>query len=255
VYCQNFPFSQSDEGNDLTPQELGQIFLLLQEQGCLNINLVSPTHLLAPILAALQIAVRGGLHVPIVYNTNGFETVESLSLLDGLIDIYLPDMRYGADDTANRYSGANNYVQVNRTAVAEMWRQVGRLQVEDDAAVRGLIIRHLVLPEHLEETRAVLNWIASYFPPTVTVSLMMQYDPVHKAYQYPTINRSLTYEERQAAIRLLDEAGIDRGWTQELSHENDRSFLGSRFTKRSVLQSNCGGETGGPIAPIPMSEG
>jgi putative pyruvate formate lyase activating enzyme len=161
VYCQNWEISQKGLGREVSPDEIASMMVQLQQQDCHNINLVSPSHVLAPILAAIEIAVQNGLRLPLVYNTGGYDSLEALELLDGIIDIYMPDMKYGDSDAARRYSKIQDYVEVNQKAVKRMHQQVGDLVVDKDGiALRGLLIRHLVLPGDLSGTSRVLAFIA-----------------------------------------------------------------------------------------------
>lgn len=219
-FCQNFPISQLGNGTDITTSGLAQRMLGLQRQGVHNINFVTPTHYLPQILAALYLAVPQGFTLPIVWNSSGYEKVDALELIDGVVDIYLPDMKYAADEPAGAISGAPGYAEINRRAVSEMLRQVGHLQVDDDdIAVRGLIIRHLVLPHDQAGSRETLRWIAEHLGTETHVALMSQYFPAHLAGHTPGIDRTLTAEEYDAAVEALQEAGLDNGWVQELDEE------------------------------------
>lgn len=219
-FCQNFPISQLGNGTDITTAALAQKMLGLQRQGVHNINFVTPTHYLPQILAALHLAVPQGFTLPIVWNSSGYEKVDVLRLLDGVVDVYLPDMKYAADEPAGAISCATGYAEINRRAVAEMLRQVGHLQVdEDDIAVRGLIIRHLVLPNDNAGSRETLRWIAEHLGTETHVALMSQFFPAHLAGNTPGIDRTLTAEEYDAAVDALEEAGLDNGWVQELDEE------------------------------------
>ena len=183
VFCQNWEISQRGDGRMVTAEQLAGIMLELQGNGCHNINLVSPSHVVPQILAALVLAVERGLRLPLVYNTGGYDSLETLQLLDGIIDIYLPDMKFADSDTAETYLGVTDYAEVNRQAVSEMLRQVGRLQTTSGIAVRGLIIRHLVLPDNLAGTRQILEFIAHHLGTDTYLKLMDQYRPCHLASQ------------------------------------------------------------------------
>jgi putative pyruvate formate lyase activating enzyme len=216
VFCQNYPISQLANGNEVSIEWLAVRMLDLQNRGAHNINFVTPTHYVPQIVEALAVAVSRGLSIPIVYNSSGYEDLETLRLLDGVVDVYLPDMKYGDDEQAARCSSAPGYVSVNRAAVAEMYRQVGDLFLDGEGiAVRGLIVRHLVLPGNIAGTRMVLEFVAS-LSPTVTIALMSQYFPAHEAPGIPGLDRKLTREEYESVTELLDEYGLENGWTQPL---------------------------------------
>jgi putative pyruvate formate lyase activating enzyme len=199
------------------------MMLELQRKGAHNINFVTPTHFMPQILAALTYAIRGGFRLPLVYNTSGYERASILRLLDGVIDIWLPDAKYANDANARRLSGFPTYVQVNRQALSEIYRQVGDDLVVDsnDIAVRGLIIRHMVLPGNLAGTPGVLRWIADQLSPRVHVSLMDQYFPAHRALDDPLLGRKITQAEYEAALDAFDSSGLERGWCQTTIEEAD----------------------------------
>jgi len=216
VYCQNYPISQLGNGAERTPGELACQMLWLQEQGCHNLNLVTPTHFVPQFLKALGIARERGFRLPIVYNTSGYDSVETLKLLDGIVDIYLPDMRYGDNRAAMRYSVAPHYVEVNQAAVREMYRQVGTLVVDDDGiAKRGLIIRHLVLPGGISGTGQVMQFLAGEISKDVYISLMSQYFPAYKCAEHPEINRRIGEKEYDEAYNIKMKYGLKNGWVQE----------------------------------------
>jgi putative pyruvate formate lyase activating enzyme len=216
VYCQNYPISQMGNGVEKTPAELACQMLWLQEQGCHNLNLVTPTHFMPQILKAWGLARERGFALPLVYNTSGYESVEALRLLDGIVDIYLPDMRYSDDRLAMLYSIAPNYVEVNRAAVREMFRQVGNLVLDEhDIAKRGLIIRHLVLPEGLSGTGGVMRFLAEEISKDVHISLMSQYFPAYKANGFKELSRRTTTDEYEEACRIMENCGLENGWVQE----------------------------------------
>ncbi len=216
-FCQNYPISQYRYGNEVTCERMGDIMLDLQAHGCHNINFVTPTHFAAHILAATDYAAGRGLHIPLIYNTSGYETVETLRLLEGVIDIWLPDAKYADDAVARRLSGFPNYVAHNRAALREMFRQVGGVLLLDEAGLarRGMIIRHMVLPADLAGTAEVLRWIAAELSPHIWVSLMDQYFPAYKAVNDPVLGRKITPEEYEAALTAFDAAGLEQGWLQE----------------------------------------
>jgi putative pyruvate formate lyase activating enzyme len=216
LFCQNFPISQLGNGVEMTTRSLAERMLRLQRQGVHNINFVTPSHYLPQILAALWLAIPMGFRLPLVWNTSGFEKQDALQLLDGLVDIYLPDMKYADDETAVRISSAPNYRQVNRTALLEMLRQVGHLQLDQEGlAVKGLIIRHLVLPNGLAGTRESLGWIASHLGAETHISLMKQYFPAHRAPATPGLDRKIRDDEYDEAVGFLEEFDLENGWVQE----------------------------------------
>ena len=216
VYCQNYPISQMGNGADRTVGELACQMTWLQEQGCHNLNLVTPTHYVPQILKALGIARDRGFNLPIVYNTSGYDSVETLKLLDGIVDIYLPDMRYNDNSVALRYSVALHYVEVNRAAIKEMYRQVGNLSVDEKGiASRGLIIRHLVLPGGLSGTEGVMKFLAEEISRDVYISLMSQYFPAYKTGEFPEINRRINEQEYDEAYDAKMKYGLKNGWVQE----------------------------------------
>jgi putative pyruvate formate lyase activating enzyme len=221
LFCQNYPISQLGIGQQVTVERLAAMMVELQTRGCHNINLVTPTHFVPQTLAALPIAIGNGLRLPLVYNSSGYETVETLRLLDGVVDVYLPDAKYADDGVARRLSGFRSYVVANRAALREMYRQVGaELEMDADGlAIRGMIIRHMVLPEGLAGTREVLAWIATELSPSVHVSLMSQYFPAHKAVGDAILGRKISDEEYLEALAAFDEAGLERGWRQEYAEE------------------------------------
>lgn len=210
-FCQNHEISQTDAGSEVRPEELAEIMLWLQAYGCHNINFVSPTHVVAQIIEALVIAVARGLRLPLVYNSGGYDSLTALRLLDGIIDIYMPDMKYADEDVARTYSLVRNYPRVNRAAVKEMHRQVGDLQIgEDGLARRGLLVRHLVLPNNLAGTRKIMRFLAQCISPHTYINIMDQYHPDYRADRYPLLNRRITPEEYEAAVRMAHEAGLYR---------------------------------------------
>jgi putative pyruvate formate lyase activating enzyme len=211
VYCQNWEISQRGIGQEVEPEALAQMMLQLQTQGCHNINLVTPSHVVAQIIAAVHIAAQQGLHLPLVYNTGGYDSPEALALLDGIIDIYMPDMKYGDSATARHYSKVRDYVEVNFAAVKEMHRQVGDLQLDAQGiAQRGLLIRHLVLPDHLSGTDKVLAFIAHDISHHSYLNLMDQYHPCYRADENPPLDHPLTTEEYQEALDLATKYGLTR---------------------------------------------
>jgi len=217
IFCQNYPISQLRYGNEVEIERFAGMMLALQRCGCHNINFVTPTHVVPQILAAVDLAAEAGLRLPLGYNTSGYETVETLRLLEGVIDIWLPDAKYTDDAVARRVSGFPGYVAANRTTLKEIYRQVGDtlLLDEDGIARRGMIIRHLVLPEGLADTAGVMHWIANELSPHVPVSTMDQYFPAYKALDDPVLGRKITPEEYEVALEAFDAAGLYNGWMQE----------------------------------------
>ncbi len=210
-YCQNYDISQTDNGDEVEPEVLAAIMLELQSLGCHNINFVSPSHVVAQILAALVTAAQNGLRLPLVYNTGGYDSLVALGLLDGVIDIYMPDMKYADAKAAAHYSKAKDYPRINRAAVKEMHRQVGDMQIDDHGlALRGLLVRHLILPNGLAGTEEVVHFLAEEISPDTYLNLMDQYRPCYRAGQFPELNRPITQAEYQAAVRIASDARLRR---------------------------------------------
>ncbi len=211
VYCQNWDISQRAEGEEVSDEELAETMLHLQGRGCENVNVVTPTHYLASILGALDVAARGGLTVPLVYNTSGYERVDILRLLDGVVDIYLPDIKYADAETARRLSAAPEYPRHAFAALAEMHRQVDELVLDErGVATRGLLVRHLVLPNNLAGTSEVMRFIAEELSPDTYVNVMGQYRPEFRAAEHPEVARRPTAQELRAAREAAREAGLTR---------------------------------------------
>ncbi len=223
-YCQNYQISHEGIGCRLDPEALACAMLQLQEQGCHNVDLVTPTHYLPFVMNAVFLAAKQGLRTPLVYNCSGYDTVESLNLLDGVIDIYLPDWKYGNSTAADRYSRAPDYPAVCELAVAEMYCQVGDLQVDERGIARkGLIVRHLVLPHHVDNTKQVLSCLSRILPQTTRVSLMAQYTPCFRAHHHPRLCQPLSTDEYEKAQAVLDQCGFLECWIQEL--DSSRCYL------------------------------
>jgi putative pyruvate formate lyase activating enzyme len=211
VYCQNWEISQAGQGSEASAEELAATMLSLQRQGCHNINLVSPSHVVAQILEALVMACGKGLRLPLVYNTGGYDSMAALALLDGVIDIYMPDLKYGDSRVARRYSKVRDYVAVNQAAIREMHRQVGDLVVDaEGVARRGLLVRHLVLPEGLAGTEAVLRFVADEISRATYVNIMAQYRPCYRAAEFAGIDRRPTAAEFAEALRRAADLGLHR---------------------------------------------
>jgi putative pyruvate formate lyase activating enzyme len=225
AYCQNHQISQNhrvERQHEVTIERLAQIMLELQDRGCHSIGVVSPSHVVPQIVEALEIAARDGLRLPLIYNTNAFDSVNVLRLLDGIVDIYLPDLKYAEADLAYEYSSVSEYPRVAREAILEMHRQVGgTLTLGPDGLVRrGLIIRHLVLPNDIAGSKASLAWVRDALGSDVTISLMAQYFPTHRAASMPLLSRTIRQGEYERVLEYLDTLGMDNGWAQEFaSHE------------------------------------
>jgi putative pyruvate formate lyase activating enzyme len=216
IYCQNYPISQLGHGNLTSISDLSRIMLALQRQKCHNINLVTPTHFVPQILKAVGQARGEGLNIPLVYNTSGYESIEVLKLLDGIVDIYLPDTKYADDGFAQKYSRAENYFKVIKDALREMYRQVGDLKVDKRGiAISGLIIRHLVLPQNLSGTDKILKWIAENISKTTYISLMAQYFPAFQASKYPELANRINNAEYERTRKIFDRCGLINGWIQQ----------------------------------------
>lgn len=222
VFCQNYEISQQGKGKEISIQELADIFIKQQEKEVENINLVTPTSYVPQIIEAIKIARDNGLKIPIVYNTNGYENVEILKMLDGYIDIYLPDLKYSDDLLAKRLSKVDNYFEIATKAIKEMHRQVGKTVFNEEGIMqKGMIIRHLVLPNHILNSRRVLKWINDNMN-DVYVSVMAQYFPTYKAKEIEDINRKLTKEEYQEIENYLYRLNLENGYIQELGeHEEE----------------------------------
>lgn len=227
VFCQNFEISQNwkaERKHEVSFERLTSIMIELQERGCHNIGLVSPTHFSAQILKSISIAAEMGLRLPVIYNTNGYDSVEMLKLYDGVADIYLPDIKYGSDENARKYSKVDKYFEKAKLALKEMFSQVGSELIYDgDVVVRGLIIRHLVLPNGLAESEEVFKFIANELSPDVHISLMSQYFPTNKAEKDILINRTIRVSEYEKVLDMMEKYELKNGWIQEMeSQENYR---------------------------------
>jgi len=218
VFCQNHQISQNwqkQQVNEVSIETLAGYMLELQAQGCHNINLVSPSHFVPQIVSALAIAIPMGLKLPLVYNTNAYDSLETLKELDGIIDIYLPDIKYSDDAKAIRYSNAPDYTSTSRQAIKEMFRQTGELILDaDGTAQRGVIVRHLILPENIAGSKEALKWLAQEVSPEVTISLMSQYHPTHHASRFPQIARHISQAEYDDVMQALEESELENGWVQ-----------------------------------------
>ena len=223
VFCQNYKISQQGLGREISIEELAEIFIDEQNKNAENINLVTPTMYVYHIIEAIKIAKNKGLKIPIVYNSNGYENVETIKKLKGYIDIYLPDLKYYDDDLAFKYSGVKNYFENATSAIKEMYNQVGSPVLDENGMMKkGLIIRHLVLPNNLQNSKDVLKWINDNIDKKVFVSVMAQYFPTNKAKDFPEINRKLTKEEYEEIENYLYSLDLDNGYIQELGeHEEE----------------------------------
>ena len=222
-FCQNYEISNLGKGKEITIEELADIFLSLQEKGVNNINLVTPTMYVYHIIEALDIAKGKGLNIPIIYNTNGYENLETIKILNGYIDVYLPDFKYYNNDLAKKYSGIDNYFEIASKAIREMYNQVGKAVFNENGIIqKGVIIRHLCLPNYIQNTKNVLKWIKENLEDDIYVSIMAQYFPTYLAKKDKYINRKLNkkeYKEIENYIYLLD---LKNGYIQELGeHEEE----------------------------------
>lgn len=222
-FCQNYKISAEGKGKEIKIEELADTFLDLQEQGANNINLVTPTIYAYQIIEAIKIAKEKGLKLPVVYNSNGYESIETLKKLEGYIDVYLPDLKYYYDDIALKYSGVRNYFKYATEAIKEMYRQVGCPQFDKNELIqKGVIIRHLVLPNNIDNSKQVLKWIKENIDKRVYVSIMAQYFPCYKAKEMEDLNRKLTKEEYEEIENFVYDLDIENGYMQELGeHEEE----------------------------------
>ena len=223
VFCQNYEISQLGRGKEITIEELANVMIKQQERNVQNINLVTPTSYALHIVEAIKIARKKGLKIPIVYNTNGYESVETLKLLEGYVDIYLPDLKYYYDDLAKKYSKVDNYFQIATKAIQEMYRQVGTPVLDENGVMKkGLMIRHLILPNEVQNSKKVLKWVKENIDSNVYVSIMAQYFPTYKAKEIPEIARKITKEEYEKVENYLYELDLENGYIQELGeHEEE----------------------------------
>lgn len=221
-FCQNYEISQQGLGKEISIERLAEIFIEQQLRGADNINLVSPTSYAVQIIEAIKIAKNNGLKIPIIYNTNGYENIETLKLLEGYIDIYLPDLKYAENDLAKKYSKIENYFEIATSAIKEMYRQVGKNEYDENGIIKaGIIIRHLILPNHTENSKKVLKWIAENMPKNITVSVMAQYFPTYKAKEIKDINRKITKYEYQKIENYLYSLDLENGYIQEMGNNEE----------------------------------
>lgn len=221
-FCQNYEISQQGLGKEISIERLAEIFIEQQSRGADNINLVSPTSYAVQIIEAIKIAKNNGLKIPIIYNTNGYENIETLKLLEGYIDIYLPDLKYAENDLAKKYSKIENYFEIATSAIKEMYRQVGKNEYDENGIIKaGIIIRHLILPNHTENSKKVLKWIVENMPKNITVSVMAQYFPTYKAKEIKDINRKITKYEYQKIENYLYSLDLENGYIQEMGNNEE----------------------------------
>ncbi len=227
VFCQNWPISHEGKGTQVEDEVVAKMMLQLQKAGCHNINLVTPTHVMPNILRATRIALKEGLRIPLVYNTSGYERMAILRILDGIVDIYMPDMKYMDPNQAAKYSaGASDYPEATKKAIIEMNRQVGELVMDEQGiALRGLLIRHLVMPNRVAGTEEFTRWVAKNLPKSTYVNIMAQYHVDYKAYDYPEIARAITVEEFLEAMNWAEKAGLTNLDQQSVAVRN---FYSSR---------------------------
>ena len=223
VFCQNYEISQLGKGKEISIENLAKIFLIQQDKGVENINLVTPTSYVIQIIEALKIAKSKGLKIPIIYNTNGYENIETIKMLEGYIDVYLPDLKYAENELAKKYSKVDNYFEIATNAIKEMVKQVGVPEFNNKGIItKGVIIRHLVLPNNIENSKRVLNWIVHNLPKSVYISVMAQYFPTYKAKEIVELNRKLNKQEWQEIENYIEELNIENGYIQELGeHEEE----------------------------------
>jgi putative pyruvate formate lyase activating enzyme len=242
VFCQNYQISQdppAQKKNEISVSSLAEKMLYLQNTlGCHNINLVSPTHFVPQIVMALLEAVPEGLRLPIVYNTGGYDSLETIRALDGIVSIYLPDIKYSSDDNSLKYSQVPDYVKHSQAAIREMYRQVGNLITdEDEIAVRGVIVRHLILPNDLAGSRASLEWLSEELSPDITVSIMSQYHPTERVRTIPELSRPIHPDEYERIVSIINDRGMENGWVQEL--ESNEYYLPDFSSRDNPFQQEA----------------
>lgn len=223
VYCQNYEISQQGKGKEITVEQLADIFLKQQEKDVENINLVTPTSYAMQIIEAIKIAKKKGLKIPIVYNTNGYEDIETIKKLDGYIDIYLPDLKYYYNELGEKYSKVKNYFEISTRAIKEMYKQVGATKLNENGIMqKGVMIRHLVLPNNIKNSKKVLSWIKENLDENIFVSVMAQYFPTYMAKNVDNLNRKLTLQEYEEIENYLFSLDLNNGYIQELGeHEEE----------------------------------
>ena len=223
IYCQNYEISQEGKGKEISVEELADIFIKQQNRKAENINLVTPTSYTLQIIEAIKIAKKRGLNIPIIYNTNGYEKVETLKLLEGYVDVYLPDLKYYDDELGKKYSKVDKYFEIAVKAIKEMYRQVGSPKLDERGMIKsGLMIRHLVLPNNIENSKKILRWIKENIDENVYVDIMAQYFPTYKAKESKDLNRKLTKEEYKEIEEYVYDLNTKNGYMQDLGeHEEE----------------------------------
>ena len=223
VFCQNYEISQLGIGKEFTIDKLAQIFIKLQEKKANNINLVSPTSYAVQIIEAIKIAKKKGLEIPIIYNSNGYENIETIKLLNGYIDVYLPDFKYADNKIAKKYSKIDNYFEVVTSAIREMYNQVGGVSLDTKGMIKkGVIVRHLVLPNYIENSKNILNWINENLPEDIFISIMAQYFPTYKAIEEIKLCRKINREEYKRILKYLDKLNIKNGYIQQMGFDEKK---------------------------------
>ncbi len=223
VYCQNYKISQEGLGKQVNIERLAEIMIEQQERNVNNINLVTPTMYVYQIIEAIKIAKKNGLSIPIIYNSNGYENIETIKLLDGYIDVYLPDLKYYYDNIAVKYSNAANYFEIATKAIKEMCKQVGKTKLNEKGIItKGVIIRHLVLPNHIQNTKNILKWIKNNIDEEVYVSIMAQYFPTFKADKYDELNRKISFSEYNKVKKYVEIIGLKNGFIQNRGNNEEK---------------------------------
>ena len=216
VFCQNSDISNGDAGKEISVERLAEIFTELQHKGANNINLVTPTHYVPEIIEAIKLARKNGLSLPIVYNSSGYEKVHTLKLLEGYVDVYLPDMKYFSPFLSKKYSGVSDYFAVAKDAIAEMYRQVGAPVFDESEIIKsGVIVRHLVLPSHSDDSKRVINYLYSTYKDNIYISIMNQFTPNEKCRDFSELNRTLNKDEYESVVNYAVWLGVKNGFTQE----------------------------------------
>ena len=224
-FCQNYEISQLGKGNEISIEELANEFLNLQKRGANNINLVTGFAFVPQIIEALKISKKNGLTIPIVYNTSGYESLDTLKLLDGYIDVYLPDLKYGFNELSENLSDCKNYFDIATIAIKEMVRQVGVPKFDENGMIKkGVIVRHLILPNHIQNSKKVLRWISKNLPKKIFVSVMAQYFPTYKANELEDINRKLNKDELEQIENYMEELNLENGYIQNIE-ENEEKYV------------------------------
>ena len=226
MFCQNYEISNLGNGKKIEVEELSDIFIKQQENNAENINLVTPTIYTNQIIEAIKLAKNDGLRIPVIYNSNGYENIETLKRLEGLIDVYLPDLKYHENSIALKYSKIDDYFDIATKAILEMYRQVGSPKFDKKGMIKkGLIIRHLVLPNNIENSKQILKWLKDNMNKDVYISVMTQYFPTYKAKEYPEINRKITKEEYEKLENYIYELKIENGYMQDYSEEDEEAYV------------------------------